>query len=158
MANKNSVITMPQIERFKPATTARWLNEYLYTNQNQQAAVENYLAHIRLVQVLYGFLETTHEIDPLDYHQALFAIYKWRDWTINMMRYFLRLQEAFLPLEWAMVWKQFYRLSRERLMAQASPRKAEVLLALNQMAQEVLGDDFIKAEVIPMNAADGGSG
>lgn len=152
MANKKSVITMPQIERFKPATTARWLRTYLYTEGTPQA-VANYLAHLRLVQLLYDFLETDHELDPLDYHQELTTIYQQETWQPDLMRHFLHLQSAFLPFQWARLWKKFYRLTREKLLAQVSPQKQIALQALDQLATTVLGSGFVKAQVIPLTTS-----
>ena len=146
MANKNSIITMPQIERFKPETTARWLREYLYTSSRDEKSIDNYLAHIRLTKIIYDVFAVDRDIMPLDYHEEVFQIYRQREWTPKMTAFFLGLRDTLFPQEWAIVWKTFYRVSRKKLLAKVLPNEAEVMHALDQMALEVLGADFLNEE------------
>ncbi len=79
MANKNQVISFKQIEIFKPATTARWLREYL-ESATQQWEIDNYLAFVRTVMIIYYYF-TDKEINPDDYREELIHIYKAKEWS-----------------------------------------------------------------------------
>ncbi len=105
MANKTTVISLRQIETFRPATTARWLREYLHTSQSERR-VDNYLAHIRLVRLIYYYF-TDKEINPADYRDDLIHIYKVRDWSPYMMVAFIDLKDIFRPREWVLMWRKY---------------------------------------------------
>ena len=146
---------MGQIGYFKPATTVRWLQEYLYSSKKDANSIDNYLAHIRLTQIIYDHFAPDRAIMPLDYHEEVFQIYRQREWTPKMTAFFLGLRDTLFPQEWAMVWKSFYRITRKKLLAKVLPNEAEVMHALDQMALEILGADFVKEELAAANDSYG---
>lgn len=138
MANSINVMTLTQIEIFKPATTARRLKNYLYSGEGEVNNVDNFLALLRLVQLIYTFFPLLNkQIDPADYREELIRIYRPRSWSPYMMASFLKLRKIFAPREWVLFWRHYNQLTREEI-DEFAPVQKEVYQKLCALGDEML--------------------
>lgn len=126
MAKSKFVVSLRQMEHFKPSTTARRLREFLHSDEGAGDRVMIFLSYLRLAMFIYDFFPALNkQIDPLDYRDDLITIYKVRNWSPYMMASFLDVKRIFAPREWVLLWRFYQQRTQDDGLEELSDLQAQ---------------------------------
>lgn len=138
MANQQTWIGISQISIFNEETTSIWLRKALNDAGRDKAAYQNFIAYLCAVLIIYDTFRPDRTLQVVYYHEEVNAAYQQEEWTLTMMMYLPYLKRTFLPHQYAMVWREYYRKTRRRLLAKCAPSLERQLIFLDKLTMDMM--------------------
>lgn len=153
MKRQKTWITFNQIDTYLEETTSIWLKKGLNEAGRDVAALKNYVAYVCAVWIIYETFRPDKCLQVVYYHEEMFEAFNQDDWSLEMLRFLPHLQRTFLPHEWAIVWRRYYRKMRRRMLKKQMPTVAQQLQALDHLTLKAM-EAGIGEKILREMAAD----